>query len=369
MTSHISGTISAEHIPSNRIDVDRHSGYEVPTASGKSTPSKSSSSSSLHSATRVNVPVPLPDLVQGVLYPLGNELKDLILSSRASIRLLLNLPLVQHRTTPLLIIAGPTAISDVAEITACAQWINSKPAFTLLRANMSAIIKDSFYLSFEILRGLPFSRSLLRDLAGMCPIVGELSDTLTPQYFSDIYSLALISSTYVESQLHRESVSGCSYSVGFGTQDSNLHFDGSTYDNKISAALDAMYTASQSHLFLSMTKIGQVAVTSTQGNTDTFLVLQVNSTISKDDIFLYINKVYSHPKYKHSTPKIMLDVGKIVNSSYDDIYSKVISVLESEERKFVVGVMIDSGDTYTSKVMSEYLINANKLIDAVRSTQ
>ncbi|KAG7195573.1 uncharacterized protein KQ657_003340 [Scheffersomyces spartinae] len=332
--------------------------------------SKSSSSSSVQSTTGFNnVPVPLPDLVQGVLYPLGHQLKNQILLHRALIRSMLNQDVTskQQRSTPLLIIAGPSSISDVEEIKSCAEWIKSKDSFVLLRVNMSVIIQNDSYLSFEILKGLPYCRSLLRDLARLCPIVGELSDTLTPQYFSDIYSLALISSTYVESQLHRESVSGCSYSVGFGTQDSTLALDLTTYENKISAAMDAMYTASQPHLFLSMTKIGQVAVTSTQGNNDTFLLLQLNALVSKDDISKYIAKVYSHPNYQHSSPKIMLDVGKVNNSNYEDISSKLLTILNSEVNKNVVGVMIDSGDNYTSKVMSENLTNADKLIDLLES--
>ncbi|KAL8921863.1 MAG: hypothetical protein Q9172_003796 [Xanthocarpia lactea] len=119
--------------------------------------------------------------------------------------------------------------------------------------------------TFNINKGLHISRQLFADIAeiGM-PIVTEMLDTITPQYFDDLISLGAVGARTTESQLHRELASGVSFPVGFknGT-------DGST-----TVALNAIQAAAGRHHFMGITKQGLAAIIHSTGNEDGFLILR-----------------------------------------------------------------------------------------------
>lgn len=334
-------------------------------------------------ATRETISIPQPDVMQEYLYPLSDTLKHNILSNRSRVTDILIQDISQKFTSPLLLIAGPSHVSDPNQVRACAKWLGIKsgkkfmdhknitnPANSLtnpttllnnllisLRANLTK--NNQVYadlgetktgistMSFEIQHGIPLCRALLAELAEICPIVGETSASITPQYLADLFSLGLVSSTLVESQLHRELVSGTSYPIAFGTLDSHLAFDIDMYGHRIGSALDSMYASSQSHQFLSVTKVGTVAVVGTTGNQDTFVILQVNLELAVEDLKSLISKVYAYPHTNKSLPKIMLDVGRLDGDNYSGKLAILQQLLRSDETKLkIVGVMIDSGDNY-----------------------
>ncbi|ODV77614.1 aldolase [Suhomyces tanzawaensis NRRL Y-17324] len=303
-----------------------------------------------------------PEVLQDQLLPISEQLRSQVLESRLRISNILS------GNDDFLIIAGPTYVTDPLELKACANWLGlaSKEVAVSLRANMTKYNTENpdfanpSVMTYEIKNGLPYCRSLLREVAEVCPLVGEISDTLTPQYLSDLYSLSLVSSTFVESQLHRELVSGVSYSVGFNSQDSHLPFDKDMYLHRVGSALDAMYAASQRHQFLSVTKTGQVAVVGTTGNDETFIVLELNLQLSLVEIETLFQKVYNYSLAKFQTPKVLLDLGRISQQDYDEKFNLLKLILShSDLRSKIIGVLIDSGDNYISDRNAEDPIGVN----------
>jgi len=119
--------------------------------------------------------------------------------------------------------------------------------------------------SFQINDGLRLARSLLLDLAELgVPAGTEYLDLISPQYVADLVSWGAIGARTTESQTHRELASGLSCPVGFK--------NGTNGDLQI--AIDAIYSASCPHSFLSLTKAGHSAIFSTTGNSDCHLILR-----------------------------------------------------------------------------------------------
>ena len=119
--------------------------------------------------------------------------------------------------------------------------------------------------SFQINKGLRISRQLFVDLTAKgIPLASEMLDTISPQFLADLLSVGAIGARTTESQLHRELASGLSFPVGFknGT------------DGALGAAIDAIGAVRHPHYFLSVTKLGVVAIVGTVGNEDCFVILR-----------------------------------------------------------------------------------------------
>lgn len=84
----------------------------------------------------------------------------------------------------------------------------------------------------------------------------ELLDTISPQFLSDLISIAAIGARTTESQLHRELASGVSFPVGFKNATAG----------DIKVAIDAIGAARHPHRFLGVTKQGLAAIMETRGN-------------------------------------------------------------------------------------------------------
>lgn len=114
-------------------------------------------------------------------------------------------------------------------------------------------------------KGFDLARKLLLDLAKIrLPAATEYLDLITPQYIADLISWGAIGARTTESQTHRELASGLSCSVGFknGT-------DGCTQ-----VAIDAVISASNSHMFWSINKKGRVNRYTTSGNPNCHIILR-----------------------------------------------------------------------------------------------
>jgi len=119
--------------------------------------------------------------------------------------------------------------------------------------------------SFDINHGLRIARKLLLELAESgVPAGCEFLDTISPQFVADLVSWGAIGARTTESQVHRELASGLSMPVGFknGTAGS------------LNIAVDAIFSASEPHHFLSVTKQGISAIVSTEGNKFCHLILR-----------------------------------------------------------------------------------------------
>lgn len=323
-----------------------------------------------------------PELIQQYLYPITPELSRKIITAREELAAALH----GVKAAPLLVITGPAYLTCPVQAKACANWLNliSVENETTNRVALQSIhlkhlpkVVESIYTSdtkisrsrllvtmranltklnidynlapegmnvssFEIERGIPMCRSILCDLAEKVPLAGQLSDTLTPQYLHDLFCLGLVSSTLVESQLHRELVSGSSFPVGFHTRDGDIE-DRGDVEHKIQAAKDSVLASRSQHHFLSVTKTGQAAIIGTTGNTDTFIVLQLEDLGSQDisDVCKTILEL--------ETP-VVLDVGLVKAHNINDkkrLFRTLL--LDKKVSPYVLGVMIDSGDNYISE--------------------
>lgn len=253
-----------------------------------------------------------PDLLQHE-YPLADKNKDVILKGREEACDILN-----GKDDRLIIVIGPCSIHDPkaaldyanrlailaekhkGELHIVMRAYLEKPRTTV---GWKGLINDpEIDGSFQINKGLRIARKLFVDLTTKLPIAGEMLDTISPQFLSDLFSVGAIGARTTESQLHRELSSGLSFPVGFknGT------------DGTLGVAVDALRAASHPHHFLSVTKPGIVAIVGTDGNKDCFVILRggKNGTnfdeksVKETKATLIKNKVMSADKLG---PRIMVD--------------------------------------------------------------
>ncbi|ODV78101.1 2-dehydro-3-deoxy phosphoheptonate aldolase [Suhomyces tanzawaensis NRRL Y-17324] len=219
-------------------------------------------------------PLTPPDLLQHE-YPLTAESKKIITEGRNQ-----TVDILNGKDDRLVLVIGPCSIHDPKAALDYAQRLHKasekykgelhivmrayleKPRTTV---GWKGLINDpEIDGSFQINKGLRIARSLFVELTSMLPIAGEMLDTISPQFLSDLFSVGAIGARTTESQLHRELASGLSFPVGFknGT------------DGTLGVAVDAMRSASHPHHFLSVTKPGVVAIVGTDGNKDCFVILR-----------------------------------------------------------------------------------------------
>lgn len=119
--------------------------------------------------------------------------------------------------------------------------------------------------SHRIGAGLKASRRLLIDIGELgLPAATEAVDPLVHPYVQDLISWTAIGARTVESQIHREMVSGLDCPVGFKNSTSG----------DLRGAIAAMQASMSSHRFLGIDGGGRVAVRSTRGNPHTHIVLR-----------------------------------------------------------------------------------------------
>src|SRR5262245_20015619 len=96
------------------------------------------------------------------------------------------------------------------------------------------------------------------------PAATEMLEPITPQYISDLITLASIGARTTESPTHRQMASGLSMPVGYknGT------------DGSLQVALDAMIAARSPHSFLGIDPEGNTCIVNTRGNAWGFLMLR-----------------------------------------------------------------------------------------------
>ena len=119
--------------------------------------------------------------------------------------------------------------------------------------------------SHDINRGLRISRKLLCDINSLgMPAATEFLDPITVQYIDEFISWGAIGTRTTESQLHRQLASGMSCPVGFKN----------ATDGSVKIAIDAVVAAEHEHTFMSVTKMGHVAIVHTRGNEDCHIILR-----------------------------------------------------------------------------------------------
>ena len=219
-------------------------------------------------------PLTPPDLLQHE-YPLTPESQKTIIEGRNAACNILD-----GKDDRLIIVIGPCSIHDPkAALDYCERLYKASEKhkgelLIVMRAYLEkprttigwkGLINDpDIDGTFHINKGLRVARKLFVDLTSKLPIAGEMLDTISPQFLSDLFSVGAIGARTTESQLHRELASGLSFPVGFknGT------------DGTLGVSIDALRAASHPHHFLSVTKPGVVAIVGTDGNKDCFVILR-----------------------------------------------------------------------------------------------
>lgn len=111
--------------------------------------------------------------------------------------------------------------------------------------------------SNDIMTGHSLTRQLLLAIAEMgLPVAAEFLEPTSSQYFGDLISWGCIGARTVESQVHRQMVSGLSMPIAFKN----------TTSGNIEAAVNGIYAAAQAHTFMATNPSGRLSVVNTEGN-------------------------------------------------------------------------------------------------------
>ncbi|KAI5960138.1 ARO3 [Candida pseudojiufengensis] len=296
-------------------------------------------------------PLTPPDLLQHE-YPLTPESQKVILQGRDDACKILN-----GEDDRLIIIIGPCSLHDPKSALDYAERLEKQAAkykgelLIVMRAYLEkprttvgwkGLINDpDINGTFHINKGLRISRKLFVDLTSKLPIAGEMLDTISPQFLSDLFSVGAIGARTTESQLHRELASGLSFPVGFknGT------------DGTLGVAIDAVRAASHPHHFLSVTKPGIVAIVGTDGNKDCFVILRggkQGTNYDEDSVKATEEQLIKANLVNDTTqkgPRIMVDCSH-GNSNKDHRNQPKVAAVVAEQiskgNKSICGLMIES---------------------------
>lgn len=279
-------------------------------------------------------------------YPQSPESKAVVEASRKTIQ-----NIIHHQNDKLLVVIGPCSIHDIKAAYEYAQWLKplrqkyageleiimrtylEKPRTTV---GWKGILHDPHLDGTGHLdEGVKIARKLLSSITNIgVPVATELLDTRSPQYFSDLISWGAIGARTVESQLHRELVSGVSFPVGMknGTGGS------------IQIAIDAMHSAGSKHSFIGIDMDGHTAIIKTAGNIDTHLILRGSSSgpnYSKEDVKAATDLLGTSGR----NTSVMIDFSH-ANSNKDYTRQKIVCEDVSEQiangNYKIIGAMIES---------------------------
>ena len=218
-------------------------------------------------------PLAPPELIQ---YEIGLSPQSLttVLDSRVEAR-----QIIRRESDRLLVLVGPCSIHDPASALEYAERLRElaldlqddlcivmrayleKPRTTV---GWKGLINDpDVDDSYNINKGVKVARQLLTDITAKgVPVACEMLDTISPQYTADLITVGAIGARTTESQLHRELASGLSFPVGFKN----------ATDGSVGTAVDSLKSMRGQHRFIGSTKQGMIAITTTKGNDDGYLI-------------------------------------------------------------------------------------------------
>ncbi len=208
--------------------------------------------------------------------PITPSVSELVFKSRQNIS-----DIIHGRDDRLVVVVGPCSIHDPKAAIEYAKKLKNlesslsselkivmrvyfeKPRTTI---GWKGLINDpNLDDSYDVNKGLREARKILLDINEIgLPAATEYLDIITPQYISDLISWGAIGARTTESQVHRELASGLSCPVGFKN----------STNGSIQVAIDAIGSASQPHIFLSITKEGKSAIFNSSGNKDCHVILR-----------------------------------------------------------------------------------------------
>ena len=277
--------------------------------------------------------------------PISADSSELVFKSRKEIS-----DILHGRDDRLVVVVGPCSIHDPESALEYAKRLKSleakhsnqlkivmrvyfeKPRTTI---GWKGLINDpNLDNSYDVNLGLRKARKVLLDINNLgLPAGTEFLDMITPQYLADLISWGAIGARTTESQIHRELASGLSCPVGFKN----------STNGSIQVAIDAIGSASNSHIFLSITKEGKSAIFNSSGNEDCHVILRGGSDTNYESSF--VESTSKELEAAKKSKNVMIDMSHgnskkqfkrqlIVNKDISD------QISSGEERIF--GVMIES---------------------------
>lgn len=221
-------------------------------------------------------------------FPSTSFTDELVMQTRENIHNILN-----DRDDRLVVIVGPCSIHDPkAALDYCSRLLALRQQYkdqleVIMRVyfekprttvGWKGLINDpKLDNSFDINGGLRIARRLLLEINEMgMPAAVEYLDLITPQYIDELISWGAIGARTTESQVHRQLASGLSCPVGFKN----------ATDGNVKIAVDAIVAAQHEHTFMTVTKLGHVAIAHTTGNDDCHVILRggVRPNYSHEDV-------------------------------------------------------------------------------------
>jgi len=185
--------------------------------------------------------------------------------------------------------------------------------------------------SNDMQAGVHLTRKLLLELTSIgIPCATETLSLIAPQYFDDLISFACIGARTTESQPHRELASALSVPVGFKNSTSG----------SVTAAINAIHSASEPKSFMGITQEGRVAVIHTKGNETCSLILRGGHkpNYERDCVQKCVEQLDSE----------MMETAIIVDASHGNSGKnwerqiQVIDYLTQSRHPSVRGIMIES---------------------------
>jgi len=186
--------------------------------------------------------------------------------------------------------------------------------------------------------GVRITRQLLADTnAAGLPCAIEVLDPYTPQFTADLVSWGAIGARTVESQTHRQLVSGLSMPIGFKNSTSG----------DINVAADAMVAAKGPHNFYGIDGDGRMANVHTTGNPDTHIVLRGGggkTNYDEGSILKAVDAVARRGLLDASSRPVMIDCSHgNSNKDHKNQPGVIRSVLDqAASRPHLMGFMLES---------------------------
>jgi 3-deoxy-7-phosphoheptulonate synthase len=290
-------------------------------------------------------PMPTPEEIHARV-PLTDTAAKTVVSGRRTLEAVLD-----RRDSRLLVVVGPCSIHDpvagldyarrlktLADEVASTLVLVMRVYFEKPRTatGWKGYINDPYMDdSFRIEEGIQKAREFLLAINEIgLPCGTEALDPISPQYLGDLNAWTAIGARTSESQTHREMSSGLSTPVGFknGT------------DGSMSAAINAIISASSPHNFLGINMQGRSSVVHTCGNRYGHLVLRGGGDRPNYD-------TVSVALAEAALAKAKLQQNIVVDCSHANSYKKpelqplVMQDVVNQIRlgnKSIVGMMIES---------------------------
>ena len=213
-------------------------------------------------------------------FPMSPATQVTVLRARKAITRILNG--TDHRR---LLITGPCSVHDreaalayAAQLAELAREVSDSLLIVMrvyvekprTRLGWKGLISDPHLDgSYDINAGLRLARGLMVEITAMgLPVACEFLDPAIARYFTDVVAWASIGARTVQSQVHRQFISGVGMPVGIKNATSG----------RVEDAVDAIVAAGKGHVFPNGTDNGKVAIVSTTGNPDCHVVLRGGTT-------------------------------------------------------------------------------------------